>query len=91
MNVLVGVRGRAQTIDDPTGAVFTSSAREGHPREGEPRPAPAASPGQPFAAGPVMSTIHMTPNRSVHMPNTSPHICFSIGTDTVPSADSFSQ
>jgi len=39
----------------------------------------------------LMLTIQGMPNRSVHMPNTSPHICFSSGTATVPSADSFSQ
>lgn len=39
----------------------------------------------------VMFIIQGTPNRSVHMPNTSPHICFSRGTDTDASADSFSQ
>ena len=39
----------------------------------------------------VMFTIHGTPNRSAHMPNSSPHICFSSGTDTVPPADNCSQ
>ncbi len=38
-----------------------------------------------------MSTIQMMPNWSTHMPNSSPHICFSRGTDTVPPAESFSQ
>jgi len=36
-------------------------------------------------------TIHGMPNRSVHMPNSSPHACFSKGMVTVPSADSLSQ
>lgn len=36
-------------------------------------------------------TIHVIPNLSAHMPNTSPHICFSRGTDTVPPSDSLSQ
>ena len=39
----------------------------------------------------LMLTIQATPNRSTHMPNSSPHICFSRGTDTVPPSDSFSQ
>ena len=39
----------------------------------------------------VMSTIQGMPKRSVHIPNTSPHICLSSGTDTEPPADSLSQ
>lgn len=39
----------------------------------------------------LMLTIQGMPKRSVHMPNTSPHICRSSGTETEPSADSFSQ
>ncbi len=39
----------------------------------------------------LMLTIHGTPKRSVHMPNTSPHICLSRGTDTEPPSDNFSQ
>jgi TfoX/Sxy family transcriptional regulator of competence genes len=38
-----------------------------------------------------MFTSHGMPKRSVHMPNVSPHICFSSGMLTVPSADSASQ
>ncbi len=38
-----------------------------------------------------MLTIQAMPNWSKHIPNSSPHICFSSGTDTVPSVDSFSQ
>jgi hypothetical protein len=49
----------------------------------------AARPRQ--ARGWVMLTIQGMPNRSTHMPNSSPHICFSSGTDTVPPSDSFSQ
>lgn len=43
------------------------------------------------SADPLMLTIHVTPKRSSHMPNSSPHICFSIGTDTLPRSQSFSQ
>ena len=43
------------------------------------------------ACGRPMLTIQGMPNRSTHMPNSSPHICFSKGTDTVPPSDSFSQ
>jgi hypothetical protein len=39
----------------------------------------------------VMLTIQGTPNRSTHMPNSSPHICFSRGMVTVPPSESFSQ
>ena len=34
-----------------------------------------------------MLTIQPMPNLSMHMPNSSPHICFSSGTDTVPPSD----
>jgi hypothetical protein len=37
------------------------------------------------------STIHGTPNLSVHMPKRSPHICFSKGIVTVPPSESLSQ
>jgi hypothetical protein len=37
------------------------------------------------------STIQGTPNLSVHMPNRSPHICFSNGMVTVPPSESLSQ
>jgi hypothetical protein len=50
--------------------------------------APLRSRGQPCW---VMLTIQGMPNRSVHMPNSSPHICFSRGMVTVPPSDSFSQ
>lgn len=43
-------------------------------------------PGQ--AWGWVMLTIQPMPNRSTHMPNSSPQICFSSGTDTVPLSES---
>lgn len=36
------------------------------------------------ACGAAMLTSQPMPNRSVHMPKTSPHICFSSGIDTVP-------
>jgi superfamily I DNA/RNA helicase len=49
-------------------------------------PGSAAQPSDP-----LMLTIHGTPKRSVHIPNTSPHICLSSGTATVPPSDSFSQ
>ncbi len=39
----------------------------------------------------AMFTIQATPNRSVHIPNQSPHGAFSSGTPTVPSAQSLSQ
>ncbi len=39
----------------------------------------------------LMFTIQGMPNRSMHMPNTSPHICFSKGIVTVPPSDSFCQ
>jgi hypothetical protein len=38
-----------------------------------------------------MLTIHGMPNRSTHMPNSSPHICFSSGTETVPPSESLCQ
>ena len=43
------------------------------------------------ARGWVMLTIHGIPNRSVTMPNSSPHICFSRGIVTLPPSDSLSQ
>jgi hypothetical protein len=43
------------------------------------------------ACGWAMLTIQGMPNRSTHMPNSSPHICFSSGTDTLPPSDSFPQ
>ena len=39
----------------------------------------------------AMLTIQPMPNRSTHMPNSSPHTCFSSGTVTVPPSLSFSQ
>jgi hypothetical protein len=39
----------------------------------------------------VTLTIQGMPNLSVHMPNSSPHICFSRGMVTVPPSESFSQ
>jgi hypothetical protein len=41
--------------------------------------------------GTTTSTIQGTPNLSVHMPNRSPHICFSKGIVTVPLSESLSQ
>jgi hypothetical protein len=38
-----------------------------------------------------MLTIHVMPKRSSHMPSSSPQICVSNGTDTVPPSHSFSQ
>ena len=43
------------------------------------------------ACGWPMLTIQVMPNRSTHMPNSSPHICFSSGTVTVPPSDSLLQ
>jgi hypothetical protein len=43
------------------------------------------------ARGWVMLTIHGMPNRSMHMPNSSPHISFSKGIVTLPPSDSYSQ
>ena len=48
-------------------------------------------PGADQACGWPMLTIQGMPNLSTHIPNSSPHICFSKGTDTVPPSDSFSQ
>ena len=45
--------------------------------------------GQP--PGWLMLTIQSMPNRSTHMPNSSPHICFSSGIVTVPPSDSFAK
>ncbi len=42
-------------------------------------------------SGWVMLTIQAMPNWSVHMPNSSPHICFSRGIVTVPPPESLSQ
>jgi hypothetical protein len=39
----------------------------------------------------LMFTNQSTPKRSVHMPNSSPHICFSSGIRTLPPSHSFSQ
>ena len=38
-----------------------------------------------------MSTIQLTPNRSVHDPNSSPQACFSNGISTFAPSESFSQ
>jgi hypothetical protein len=46
---------------------------------------------QRYVAACVMLTIQEIPNRSTHMPKTSPHICFSNGIVTEPVAESFSQ
>lgn len=55
-------------------------------------PAPSSRYAEGQACCSLMLTSHVMPNRSVHIPNTSPHICFSIGTVTVPpEPDSFSQ
>jgi len=43
------------------------------------------------ACGWVMLTIQVMPNWSTQEPNSSPHICFSRGTETVPPSDSCSQ
>jgi hypothetical protein len=48
-------------------------------------------PGPPQPCGWLMLTIQGIPKRSVHMPKTSPHICFSRDTATEPPAESFSQ
>ena len=39
---------------------------------------------RPVEESPEMLTIHPMPNLSVHEPNSSPHIWFSRGMDTVP-------
>ena len=49
---------------------------------------PAALSGAVESCGWAMLTIQAMPNRSVHMPNSSPHICFSSGIVTVPPSDS---
>ena len=43
------------------------------------------------AWGWAMLTSQVMPNWSTHMPNSSPHICVSSGTDTVPPLESLSQ
>ena len=48
-----------------------------------------AARGQPV--GSLMLTNQVTPYWSTHIPKTSPHICFSSGTDTEPPLDSLSQ
>ncbi len=45
----------------------------------------------PYACGWPMLTSQVTPNLSVHMPNSSPQSCFRIGIVTVPPSDSLSQ
>src|SRR5207249_2834937 len=49
----------------------------------------------PFAPchsrGAAMLTSQRTPNRSVHIPNVSPHAAFSSGISTEPSSDIFSK
>jgi hypothetical protein len=44
-----------------------------------------------YSAEPAMLTIQGTPNWSMHMPNSSPHICFSSGMVTVPELDNCCQ
>ena len=44
-----------------------------------------------YVCGWAMLTSQETPNRSVHMPNSSPQTCFCSGMIVVPAADSFSQ
>jgi hypothetical protein len=58
--------------------------------EGRPRrlPYPGVFSSQDWGS---MSTIQLMPNLSTQAPNSSPHICFSKGTLTVPPSDSFSQ
>jgi hypothetical protein len=51
----------------------------------------APSQSSTYDCGWTTSTIHGTPNLSVHMPNRSPHICFSKGMVTVPPSESLSQ
>src|SRR5690348_1498467 len=60
---------------------------------GRPRPAdlPRYARRRPAEPQPATFTIQLTPNRSVHMPNSSPHICLAKGIMTVPLVDSFSQ
>ncbi len=53
------------------------------------RPPCSTAPGQPSDV--LMLTSQVMPKRSVHMPKTSPHICFSSGTETVPLPESASQ
>ena len=40
-----------------------------------------------YPGAPPMLTSQLTPNRSMHMPNSSPHFCFSSTTATVPPSD----
>ena len=63
--------------------------RRGLGRPGRRTAAAGESGAQPW--GWAMLTIHEIPNRSSQAPNSSPHICRSSGTDTLPPAESFSQ
>ena len=63
----------------------------GRPVTDDRAPPLAAGGASAYPCGPPMSTIHSTPNRSTHMPNSSPHSCLSIGTTTVPPSESLAQ
>src|SRR5690606_22399737 len=92
-----GITGITEDHWDPWGSLGERTpARRPRPRS---RPSVPHAPdeGACGSGGPrrqswvLMLTSHGTPKRSVHMPKTSPHICFSSGTDTEPPSDSFSQ
>ena len=64
---------------------------DGAPRGGRSGGTPAARRGVGQPCDPAILTIQSMPNLSRHMPNSSPHICFSSGTATVPPSESFCQ
>jgi hypothetical protein len=99
------IQRRTPAVPDWSGQPATCSSASDHPtiapllRHSR---SDAGRTGQPFWSQPnreaarqawgwVMFTIQGMPNRSRHMPNSSPHICFSRGIVTVPPSDSFCQ
>ena len=74
---------RPRTFPDSRLVVLPDSGHvvaDGAPRGGRPGGTPAARRGAGQACGWPMLTIQLMPNLSTHMPNSSPHICFSSGT-----------
>ena len=80
---------RASVFEDP--APRCPDLRERAPVDGERRRRAMSAHPASDAGQPAMFTIQLIPNLSVHMPNSSPHICFSSGTETVPPSASLSQ
>src|SRR5205823_13322909 len=80
--------------EDPATVRLLSDPRDRVPAHGapdDPQRRVLHGPAGRQACGWVMLTIQGMPNWSTHMPNSSPHICFSMGSVTVPPADSLSQ